>query len=270
MKKIVCMLLSILLVVGSLTVSSSALEPSSRYTILGSYTFDLQDKTFDGLALTSSESPTVTITAYSDMGKRVYRMDTTATTQSEEEEAFEIFDRFINNGNVQQYVVVVDEKDKDFYGTETVRSATSGTGYNAYNFSWAKYNATSDTYGGYDSCWGTQTARWTMLSTNADYIKLHQTCRVNVTGASSTLNIGWPSASVSITSTRSSSSASWDSETEYNAKALSSEHLDVSFNREDICNGYVTSFITTDYADIKYGSVIYKPQSVIRFENGMD
>ena len=268
MKKMISIALS-LFMISSIVTTSAFAASANEYEYVGTYSFPLNSVSALTEADINGDNPTVTVTVYNDRGKNVYRMDTTATTAEEEATAFELFDQFVETGAVNEKVVTVDEYDKEFYGSETGRAGSDGTtGYNAYMFSWGRYLAGNVRKGGYDKCWGNQTARWLKTATDADYIKLYQSARVNVENADTSLSISWPpSLDIDINSS-SASVATWSSDTEYNAKSLAAQHETVEYNWEDLQGGNVTSFIFTDSADIKYGSTIYKPQAVIRFENG--
>lgn len=267
MKKIISMALSLLMIFSVVTTSAFAAS-ANEYDYVGTYSFPLNSVSTLAEADATADDPTVTVTVYNDRGKNVYRMDTTATTAEEEATAFELFDQFVETGVVNERVVTVDEFEKEFFGSETSHAGSSGTtGYNAYVYSWGRYLAGNVRSGGYDKCWGNQTARW-MKTGSADYIKLHQSARINVVNADTALSISWPPSLEIDINTSSASVATWSSETEYDAKSLAAQHETVEYNWEDLQGGNVTSFIFTDSADIKYGSTIYKPQAVIRFENG--
>lgn len=268
MKKIISMALSFLMISSIVTTSAFAAS-TNEYDYVGTYSFPLNSVSTQSEANGNADNPTVTITVYNDRGKNVYRMDTTASTAEEEAVAFEMFDQFVENGVVNEKVVTVDEYDTEFYGSETGRAGSKGsTGYNAYLFSWGRYLAGNVARGGYDKCWGNQAARWMQSGTSADYIKLHQSARINVKNADTALSISWPPSLDIDINTSSASVATWSSDTEYDTKSLAAQHETVEYNWEDLQGGNVTSFIFTDSADIKYGSTIYKPQAVIRFENG--
>lgn len=273
MKKAVTLMLAVVMALSVLSINAFAAAPSNEYEYVGTYTFALDCGAAYGLEPasddTTASSPTMTVTVYNDRGKNIYRMETTAHTAEEEAVAFEMFDQFVENGSVQESTVTVNEFNKEFFGSDVGRGGSSGTtGYDAYNYSWARYVAGEVVKGGKDSSWGKQTARWMKTNTSADYIKLHQSAKINVRNADASLTISWPPALTVSSNSASASVASWSSEVEYDTKSLAADHETVEYNWEDLQYGGVTSFIYTDSADIKYGSSIYKPSSTIRFENG--
>lgn len=270
MKKMLSMTLALISLLSIMTTSAFAAS-SNDYEYVGTYTFPLYEGVSTYEVRGNESEPSVTVTVYNDRGKNVYRMDTTAKTAEEEAIAFELFDQFVESGAVNEKVVTVDEFNTEFSGSEIGRAGESGTtAYNAYMFTYSHYVAGNVVNGGYDRCWGTQTARWLQSGTNANYIKLFQSARINVANADTALSISWPPAYEIDINSSSASVASWDSgDPEYDTKSLAAQHETVEYNWEDLQYGNVTSFVFTDSADIKYGSMIYKPRAVVRFENGL-
>ncbi|WP_223070460.1 hypothetical protein [Paenibacillus caui] len=171
----------------------------------------------------------------------------------------------MGKGSVQQTTVSVTQTDTDFYGDEWGYSSINS---NALGYTWAKYNSASDfRSGGYDRTWGGQAASWGGSETPA-YIKLYQSVTVNVINSTGTLTIGWP-PSYSVSPTKTSSTATWSSESATNVDVLGAEHQTTEISEADIQGGQITSFVYNDSADIKIGSTIYRPASSVRFTNGL-
>ncbi|MGG4146361.1 hypothetical protein ABEW34_24960 [Paenibacillus algorifonticola] len=256
MKKIVSAVLVTMLAIPLVASSVSAANHSGK--LVKKVAISLSDNK------SNVNSTVAELSVYDDNGIKLYTV-TGAQTPNEKRKAFEILNSFMEKGAVEQQTVNVTSTGTDFYGSEYGYSSANN---NAMGYTWAKYNASASfPTTGTDKTWGGQSAAWNGSGTAA-YIKLYQSVTLNVSNASTTLTVGWP-PSMSVTPTKSSSTASWYSDSITNVNILGAEHGTVQFNKQDIQGGYVTSCVYNDSADVKVGSTIYRPTNSVRFTNGL-
>ncbi|MDT0124614.1 hypothetical protein Q9R46_18270 [Paenibacillus sp. RRE4] len=266
MKKTASVLLSVGLLLSIFTGSASAAEGSNvnkEKRLITTIQISLNDQQ---RTATLSDSQQAELSVFEENGKKIYEVKG-AKTPDEKRRAFEILNNYMEKGTVQQATVTVNKTGYDFYGNEYGYSSANRS---AMGYTWAKYNAGkgfANNSNVYDKTWGGQSASWTG-SNNPSYIKLLQSVTVNVSNASSTLTIGWP-PSYSVTPTRTSSTASWSSDSTSGVTVLGAEHQTTQINRDDVQRGKITSLLYSDSADVKVGSTIYRPTNSVRFTNGL-
>ncbi len=205
------------------------------------------------------------LSVYNDNGIKVYKVKG-AKNRAEKEKAFIILNNYMENGSVEQTTVYVTSLYTDFYGDEWGYSTQTN---NAMGYTWAKYNAgnISASLTNYDKTWGGQSGGW-FGSGAPTFIRLRQSVTLNVANASTSLTISWP-PSMTVTQTRTSSTATKVFDPDYDSDCIGAEHGLTEFNKEDIQYGIVTSCIYSDSADIRVGSFTYVPSQSVRFVNSI-
>lgn len=261
MKKTLSIFTALCICMSVSSIAFASENKVSRYDYVATHEINLGESE-KGSTVDESSPVTVKIHTYKDNGKKVYKVDC-GETKEEKLKAFEALNKFMESGRAEQTVVPVTSLFTEFYGNEYGYASNT----NAMGYSWAKYVAGDVDDGGYDNTWGGQSALWAG-SGNASYIILRQAVTLNVVNANATLSISWP-PSLDVSQTRTASTATWNSETEYSTTILGAEHQFTEFNWEDLQYGYVTSCVYSDSADIKYGSTIYRPTQSVRFTESM-
>lgn len=261
MKKTLSIFMALCICMSVSSIAFAAENKVSRYDYVSTHEINLGESEI-GFTVDKSSPKTVKIHTYNDNGKKVYKVDC-GETKEEKLQAFEALNKFMESGRAEQTVVPVTSLFTEFYGNEYGYASNP----NAAGYTWAKYVAGDVNDGGYDSTWGGQSGMWASTGT-ASYLILRQSVILNVVNANATLSISWPAA-MDFSQTRTASTATWNSETEYNTNILGAEHQFTEFNWEDLQYGYVTSCVYSDSADIKYGSLIYRPTQSVRFTESM-
>lgn len=261
--KVVALALSSILMISQGVVASAAESETSRYQYVSTseVLINVSNVGTTKDTLKSGEVKTAKIHTFNDNGKKVYKVEIDGTPQ-EKIEAFKTLNNYMESGLSEETIVVVNEKNKEFYGNEWDTSKTNILGY-----SWAKYKVGSRYSGINDTTWGGSSASYTGTG-SFGYIKLMQKTTVNATGASASLSISWP-PSLDVSASRTSSTGTWESETEYNDTILGAEHELVELNYSDLHGATITSCIYVDTANVKVGATIYKPSTSVRFKSGL-
>jgi hypothetical protein len=268
MKK-VSIIASSLLMVATMFSTSAMAAPDDQVktkTLINSIEIPIEIPMVNSLKSNENLTKNLILSQYDDNGIKVYTVEG-ADTPEEKYKAFEILNKFMESGEIQQSNVSVTTTNQDFYGNEYGNSPSNS---NVQGYTWARYNAgkgfasnksvTDKTWGGSSGVWGG--------TGTAGYIKLNQLIALNVSGASHSLTLSWPPG-YSISSTKSTSTASYSTDAETGVNVLGAEHQLLQFNKEDIQGGKVTSAVHTDVADVKVGSTIYKATSSVRFTNDL-
>ncbi len=257
MKRIISTFIAFSLVISAMSTVTFASEfspSSSRYEYIDTEEISLP------ITVKSVNKSTAKIHIYNDNGIKVYKLEC-ADSPEIKMLAFEALNNFMDMGVAERTEVGVNLYNQEFYGNERGYGSNS----NAIGYTWARYVAGNVQQNGYDSTWGGQSAIWAGTGT-ADYIKLHQSVTINVTNADASLSISWPPA-LTISQSRTSSTATWVSEPDYNSTGLGAEHAFTEFDLDDIQNGVITSCVYSDSGEVKFNSTIYRPTTSVKFNN---
>lgn len=212
-----------------------------KYDYVTSYTFSLADESgisthFSGGVL--ENKPTMTVDVYNDRGILVYSMDSEAENISQARQAENLF-YDVMGGSRSTNVEYVTSQSVVTYGTEYSTNdykvmGTTGDAQYVSAYSWARYKA--NLFGPH-TVWGGQSATWNLAGTVADYIKLHQSIRVQVNNAETSITISWPPGFTTAVSTSTESIATWSSEADRDSTGLGAQRPEFSIESRDVGGG---------------------------------